>query len=99
MRWALEGAGCCLSPNPSQITRLSSFVQAGGCRVDCSVYTRGGLGEGDVAFDAASADPADTTGLRPSVPGVSAPVGRADVQLAAGGDHPHGHIRPETSIG
>src|SRR5439155_10888567 len=67
--------------------------------VDGGVRIGSGFGEGDVALHTAGADAADTAGLGASVPRVVRAVGGADVQLVAGADHPHRHVRAEAAVG
>jgi hypothetical protein len=66
--------------------------------VDGVVDARVGPGEGDVALDAAGADPAGAGGEGVPVPGPVRSAGGADVQVVTDADHPHRRVRPQRSI-
>ena len=67
--------------------------------VDRVVHAGSGRGEGDVALDAAGADPAGAAGDGSPVPAVVGSVGGADVHVVADADDPHRHERPQRAVG
>src|SRR5215210_4347163 len=66
--------------------------------VDGGVHARGGFGEGHVPLQTAGPDATGTAGLRAAEPRVVLTVGGADVEVVAGHDDPHRHVRAQRAV-
>ena len=66
--------------------------------VDRRLVGVGPVGEGDVGFDTTGTDPAGAAGRGAPVPAVIGSVSGADVEVVAGADDPHRHVRAQRAV-